>query len=785
MALLSEARFDVRDPTVQLPDNRLIPRGDTTTAQAIEAFGKIGGEIQQGIMKGQLKNDLQDAGNIISSINAGYPQLQEDIESGRINPDTDQFYRLSLAAEQGKISEQRAQLEAEVLLRSKIAQAPGFADEFRRTAQEALGFDPTGAALNQLFLSGPDASSTRLTQEQEDIEQAQAMVSGGVVANVQEGVRLINEARISELRQTTTSAAIRNGKINSGKIAVEAANRVSDSASPILLQAMQQVRELGGVEDIESLTNSIRASTQLQIRQIENEMSQSEEYVYEPDAYNTMRTRALETQDAVIQILENQDMMKILSRRSDILDTTANIGLFQIAPELAIISGLGEAAISSYLDLSVLAQNDPRKRAELIKRNPNFAWIAEVDSLVSQDIAKSLKARADGTLAARIATGELDKDTARATLRTEAQNAANGQVTPEEFDQIIGTAMRAEMPKTAISAIAQNPASYSNLSEENRQVAVANIRQEQQRQVNSIAQGLASQGYQLAFKDGQFRVVDPQGRSLSELDPLSDIVGGMATLPGMPGRARFESDRLASQVGVVDQVNYLNKQLLPIMQNVQWANEAGFGHTGQWANRIVTDANSNALAQTPSEGEMDFERFMSLEGSIPTYEPDPAGNLTIGFGHKGDISQADRRVLGIDPNTPMENIELNDEQQRQLLELDVQRVYPRLQSAIPRWDSLERPARKAFIDMAFHMGVGGVQGFKNTLKALREGDREKFVEEFQDSNYFRGWAKGPDGKIITDENGEPKVFRGIQRRAQENLNLILEGASGLWQASEE
>lgn len=37
MALISEARFGVGDIQVQSPDNRLVPRGDTTTAQAIQA----------------------------------------------------------------------------------------------------------------------------------------------------------------------------------------------------------------------------------------------------------------------------------------------------------------------------------------------------------------------------------------------------------------------------------------------------------------------------------------------------------------------------------------------------------------------------------------------------------------------------------------------------------------------------------------------------------------------------------------------------------------------------
>jgi lysozyme len=785
MALLSEARFGVQDPTVQSPDNRLIPRGSTTTAQAIEAFGDIGGQIRQGMLKGELKNEIEESANIISSINAGYPQLQKDIESGRIDDQSEKFYRLSLATEQGKISQQRAQLEAEVLLRSSIAKAPGFADQFRQVARDTLGFDPTGAALNSLFLSGPSGNEP-LTQEQKDIEQAQAMVAGGAVTSVAAGVKLINEARVSELRQTTTAAAIRRGELQAGRVAVEGAQRISEAASGVMLQAFQQIRTTGGVQDIESLRGSLLAISQQETMKLEREMAESAEYQYTPEAYNQVRARAEEMTNSFLTLLDNQDTLKILTRDQQMIEAVSAIGLHEIAPHLAILSGLGESAVTSYIELLTLSKGDERVRQELIKRDPRYKWVAGVD-VDASGLADAVQALASKSLSARVQTGQIPKDTADTVLRDAATRAGDGRVTPEEFDNIVTEVFRAGRQREALSVLAKNPASHANLSPEARQVAAENINQTTLNQASSIAAGLRNAGFELQFDGRKFNVVDPRGRSLTQLDPLSDMGGRISNLPGMPGRPNYESDRLANKAGVKEAVDLLNGQLVPIMENVQWANEAGFGNMQQWARSVANQTNSSVFAGDSAQGSglVDEDEFMGFEGFVATSEPDPAGNPTIGFGHKGDISPEDRQAIGIPLDAPIDSVTLTEEQATELLRRDIQKVYPRLQQSIPQWDSMGREARKGFLDMSFHMGVAGVQKFKKTLKALKEGDRDTFIQEFEDSDYYRGWLRDPQGKLILDENGEPKVFRGIQRRAEMNKQRILQGTQSIWQTSGE
>ena len=74
---------------------------------------------------------------------------------------------------------------------------------------------------------------------------------------------------------------------------------------------------------------------------------------------------------------------------------------------------------------------------------------------------------------------------------------------------------------------------------------------------------------------------------------------------------------------------------------------------------------------------------------------------------------------------------LSDEHIRSLVEADVQNFESRLAASFPKWSSYPEPVQEALFDMAFNLGIGGLQKFVKLLRAVDAGDWETAAQESQ------------------------------------------------------
>lgn len=94
------------------------------------------------------------------------------------------------------------------------------------------------------------------------------------------------------------------------------------------------------------------------------------------------------------------------------------------------------------------------------------------------------------------------------------------------------------------------------------------------------------------------------------------------------------------------------------------------------------------------------------EGRVAHAYQDSLGFWTIGVGHLIDKAKGGR--------LPEPIIDA-------LLDLDIYEHATELEKALPWVKNLDGARRAVLVDMAFNLGVAGLLGFKNTLKAVQEG----------------------------------------------------------------
>jgi lysozyme len=854
MASLSEGRFQLPDANTAV--SRVTAPVDTTVASSIKAFGDLGGQARQGHLEGQLLNNLQETGDIINTINAGTDAIRDAVRKKQIDPTSKRFQALAAATTQGKISQGRASIEAEVLLRESISKAPGFADQFRATAREVLGFDPSSASLNSLFLSGPDTGKTQpLTEEQKDLQKAQAMFNGGAVASVEDGFKLIQQDRADKLREGITGARIQKGQLNAGKVAVEGANRATSAFNGVMQGAFAQIATVGGIDDIEVFKAAILSSSDIVKSKIENEMAASEDFSYTPEHFNQVRQRIDEQREAYIEILDNQDLTNVLAKNRDRLADLVEIAGVSLAPDLAILSNLGEPAQQAYMDLMVLSGGDPRLMQELMAADPRKAFVGGL-IMQARDIAPSFKAMADGNLGALVAEGRIDQQTAAAVAVDQANAVVDGKPTAVDIGKVFEGLSDTEMPKTGLDMVAKTAGrSFMEMSEPQRAKVSqqhSSVSAQQFREVNLALQNATVQGLQLSFRGGKFVIVDPQGR------PSADLIGFTQPPSGnADADDQFISSALGNELDVADTLRYINGSLVPIMQDQRWAATAGFANGQEWAEGMINKINLSSLAPEVAQGgpilesmgiqdqvafrkawsDGDINKAITLmsgvaksgvgeaevggfrtqvnqagiaqplirdgkgqpvdpgsapqevspdettlgfEGFRPTVYTDPAGFQTIGYGHNleaNPLTSEFKARIGIDPATPDEQITLSPEQAQELYSDDIKEVIPEVVKLVPDFKILRRGAQKTIIDLGFNVGTESLAGFKKMLKALKGNppDYDKAADELLDSHYGRGWVRGPNGRVIQNEDGTNRVFAGLVRRAEFNAKRLRGG----------
>lgn len=96
-------------------------------------------------------------------------------------------------------------------------------------------------------------------------------------------------------------------------------------------------------------------------------------------------------------------------------------------------------------------------------------------------------------------------------------------------------------------------------------------------------------------------------------------------------------------------------------------------------------------------------------------------------------------TIGIGRN--LDAVGLSDDEIRMLYHNDLARAIQGLDKHLPWWNELSDPRRRALVNMAFNMGIGGLLSFKKMLRALKRGAYEKAAAEVLDSKYAKQVGK--------------------------------------------
>ena len=103
----------------------------------------------------------------------------------------------------------------------------------------------------------------------------------------------------------------------------------------------------------------------------------------------------------------------------------------------------------------------------------------------------------------------------------------------------------------------------------------------------------------------------------------------------------------------------------------------------------------------------------------------PAGHWTIGAGINLEVQEMPEHIRRLWLTHILNDVEkkLNDD--------------PAIPFPILKQDFIIHNADLVMLDMAYQMGVNGLKGFKNMLRAIHDLDWEKAADELLDSNYAR------------------------------------------------
>jgi lysozyme len=115
---------------------------------------------------------------------------------------------------------------------------------------------------------------------------------------------------------------------------------------------------------------------------------------------------------------------------------------------------------------------------------------------------------------------------------------------------------------------------------------------------------------------------------------------------------------------------------------------------------------------------------------------DVAGLPTIGVGFNLTKSGARERILDLGCGADdWRALKLTDEQVQRLFDEDFETALDGAVGLVDGFDRLSEARQGVLVDMAFHMGVGGLSRFSRTLAAVQAGDWDRAAAEMLDSRY--------------------------------------------------
>jgi lysozyme len=126
------------------------------------------------------------------------------------------------------------------------------------------------------------------------------------------------------------------------------------------------------------------------------------------------------------------------------------------------------------------------------------------------------------------------------------------------------------------------------------------------------------------------------------------------------------------------------------------------------------------------------------EGVVDHAYQDSLGYWTIGVGRLIDKRKGGR---------------LTEEEMDYLLMNDIKEKVADLDRALPWWRSLSDVRRRVLVNMCFNLGIGGLLGFKNTLRYIETGDYKRAASGMLASKWARQVGQRANRLATMMENG--------------------------------
>lgn len=127
-----------------------------------------------------------------------------------------------------------------------------------------------------------------------------------------------------------------------------------------------------------------------------------------------------------------------------------------------------------------------------------------------------------------------------------------------------------------------------------------------------------------------------------------------------------------------------------------------------------------------TEADKFYEQMLLHEGSKNKPYLDTVGKTTIGIGRN------------------LDDVGLSQDEIRYLFNNDVKRIESDLDRNLPWWRTLDPVRQRVLKDMCFNLGIGGLLGFKNTLKLIQD----KMWTSASQNMLKSLWAKQVKGRAV-------------------------------------
>jgi soluble lytic murein transglycosylase-like protein len=582
---------------------------DTATAGAIDAFGTIAGDARKGFLSGELRQELERTAVEVSTLNApetvvtkeGVDISQSD-PTGIVDQTRDSFKSLAIARSQGTIDLNRAGIEAEVLLKAAIAKAPGFADEFRQQASQAIGFDVSGAATRTLFGNPQAASTRRLTPLEKAKETAELLFASGEFKTFNDALNTVLEKEARETQAASLRARIETNSIIASDAATQSSNLMEKDILDALAPFRAQINEVGGIDSAAAkreITNTFtrhKAQAKRALRGKGVVASQNLAIVDE-----TLD----KTMQFYIKAVDDDDLGKAMAREAQVLQDWITIQGINLAPELAIYSEtLGQAGIEYFLtsadsfgdDIEAIEAVFPELAAimKLTQEVPREARLKLLQNIMTQtgktmsmtDISNPLGVINSGS--ANPSDSEVELQAAMDDL---VAATAGKQGNMQVYSAAVGNMVDLGLENRPLSAVARTRNGYSLLEPERQRQIAATFQSNLVGTINQAARALAGTDVELVFNS--------QGQTFT--GPLDAVLGDPALTTGtfelrsggVP--AKLQQSAIGGGPGgsvpAQAQIQHINTVLSNLLSDPKARLDLNVGSKVQWQDNVLREIN--------------------------------------------------------------------------------------------------------------------------------------------------------------------------------------------------